>query len=560
MFAFFEKLLEPKSNTAEAAGLLAALLHVKITKTTLVKEIESHPDYPSLLSISDVLRSYGIDNLALNVEPAKLDKAPTPFVTTVKGKDSSVTFFAVVKEAGENGFTFYDPEQHTWSTVSKEVFLKKYSGTVLLAEVEDEAHAGEKDYQKSLRKEKSQDFIRQTTAFGIPVIALVMGIMTFAQNGASALLPLVFAVLGLAGAIISTLLLWYELDQYNPVLQQICSAGKKINCGAVLQSGASKISGISWSTIGFTYFAGQLLLVLFTGITSPQALFIVSWLSILASPYVLFSVYYQWRVVKQWCVLCLCVQALLLLQLAVVLTGGWYFVYPEHAVVATLLTTILALAVPFIAATLLMPALQKAKESKNNKSELQRLKHNPEIFEALLMRQKALTVPTGGLGITLGNPAARHKVIKVCNPYCGPCAKAHPAMEELLEHNPDVQLQIIFTATNNEHDIKTPPVQHLLAIARQGDEAVTKQALNDWYLPEKKDYETFAQKYPMNGELKQQGPELEAMRDWCNAVNIEFTPTFFVSVLSPAGDGMQFFQLPKLYSINDLKYFLAGDE
>jgi len=35
--------------------------------------------------------------------------------------------------------------------------------------------------------------------------------------------------------------------------------------------------------------------------------------------------------------------------------------------------------------------------------------------------------------------------------------------------------------------------------------------LDDWYLADKKDYETFAGKYPMNGELQTQGNKIEAM-------------------------------------------------
>ena len=32
----------------------------------------------------------------------------------------------------------------------------------------------------------------------------------------------------------------------------------------------------------------------------------------------------------------------------------------------------------------------------------------------------------------------------------------------------------------------------------------SQHALDDWYLAPKKDYEVFAEKYPMNGELKMQ--------------------------------------------------------
>jgi protein-disulfide isomerase len=74
-----------------------------------------------------------------------------------------------------------------------------------------------------------------------------------------------------------------------------------------------------------------------------------------------------------------------------------------------------------------------------------------------------------------------------------------------------------------------------------------EQALDDWYLAESKDYEAFAEKYPMNGQLKLQTEKVKAMYEWCNKEEIQFTPTFFVNS----------HQLPEIYSVDDLKYFLS---
>src|SRR6202000_2271777 len=90
----------------------------------------------------------------------------------------------------------------------------------------------------------------------------------------------------------------------------------------VLQSKASHIGGISWSAIGFTYFTGSLLFQLFAGMINPVALSLLAWINLAALPYVLFSVFYQWRVARQWCVLCLSVQVLLVLQFVTALADG----------------------------------------------------------------------------------------------------------------------------------------------------------------------------------------------------------------------------------------------
>ncbi len=540
------KLLEPKDNAPEAAFLLAELLGAKISRSTLEKDIKIHPDYPAFLSISDVLNNYGIENLVAKFEKEKTTDIPTPFITQVNGK-KQVNQFTVVKEVTNDLVTYYDPEQQAWNKTGLKAFTEKSNGVVLLAEVEEPVK--EKDYEKKIHEEKRIKLSQTLVAACLPLFLLASALLAFFNAGLGALLPTLYAVLTLAGTIVTTLLLWYEVDQSNAALQDICQAGKKVNCGAILQSKDAKIFGISWSAIGFVYFAGSLVTLLLTGISNPNSLTLLAWLTLAATPYVFYSVYYQWRVAKQWCVLCLSVQAVLALQCAVTFIGGWHnvAVLQSGNISNILLQTIAAFAIPFIVITLLIPALRKAKESGALALELQRLKHSPEIFRAVLEKQKAIIHSPDGLGIIMGNPNASVKIIKVCNPYCGPCSRAHTPMEELLHNNPDLQVQIIFTATNDGNDKSAYPVKHLLAIDQKQQGEQTEQALGDWYLAETKDYEAFARKYPMNGELKKQDEKIDAMKEWCAQTEIKFTPTFFVNG----------YQLPSNYSVNDLKYFLT---
>ncbi|MBX2887900.1 MAG: thioredoxin domain-containing protein [Ferruginibacter sp.] len=150
------------------------------------------------------------------------------------------------------------------------------------------------------------------------------------------------------------------------------------------------------------------------------------------------------------------------------------------------------------------------------------------------------------MGINIGNPVATNTIIKVCNPYCKPCAMAHLKIEQLLEQNKNVKAKIIFSTPNDETYPAIYPVRHLLAIAEDNNKSEIKQALDDWYLSETKDYRQFAKKYPKNGELLKQGYKMEMMEKWCNETGITFTPTIFIN-------GQQ---LPDAYSIEDLQYFL----
>ncbi len=547
MLTILQNLLEARTNPSEAAKVLIDELGVKITASSITKEIQEHSNYPSLVSITDILTNYGIDNISFKVDIERLNDVPVPFLSPIKGEKNSTQFFTVVREVLENNLIIYDPEKHKWITITKENFLQRFSGIILLTEGKDTVKVEEKNYVKKLKEEKQKAFNSQIILLFIPFILTIECINAFKQNGVQSTLPIIFIMITFLGAIIGALLLWYELDQYNPMLRKICSGSRKVNCGTILKSKAAKIAGISWSSIGFSYFMGQLLLLLLTAITNSKILYIESWINVLALPYVFFSIYYQWKVAKQWCVLCLSVQGLLILQFITALIGNWHSIYSVYEINIYLITIVaVAFAVPFTTVSVIVPALEKAKEGRNSKTELQRLKHTPQIFEMLLSLQKSITVPSKQLGILLGNPDAKYKIIKVCNPYCGPCARAHTPMEELLKNNLDVQIQIIFTAFDNDYDPSAKVARHLLAIQEKYDQSEVKRALDYWYLAEVKNYQAFNNKYPMNGEVKKQNWKIKAMRDWCDKMEIEYTPSFFINGR----------QLPTMYDVNDLKYFL----
>lgn len=534
-----------QENCIEVTSKLLGALNVKVTSSTLEKDIIFHPDYPSLLSISDTLGKYGVDNISVKIQPSKLHQLPLPCIVQIKSFETNDDLFSIIKSIDSSGLTYYDPLKLQWvKTTLKDFVLLWPTGIALFTDAAN-AH-GEKDYLKNKRKEHQSNITKYSTFLAMPALVLVLIVMTFLQNGSVAIIPSVYFILTLSGVMIGEALLWYELDQNNALLQQICSTGKKVNCAAVLNSKASKVLGINWSTIGLMYFAVCLFIQMLIGLSNPITLSLLAWLNMLAVPFVFFSVYYQWRIAKQWCVLCLCVQGVLVLQLVTSFLNDWHILITIKTLLPTVHLILIACIISFVIVNLLLSALRSTKENKSNLAELQRLKHNPQIFEALLEKQKKITGNIDGLGVLLGNSEATYKLIKVCNPYCSPCAKAHLPIDELLQSHPDLQVQIIFTAENIDGDIRATTVKHLLAIAKNNSESTVKKALDEWYLAKNKDYKLFASKFPIKGELKQQDTNVEAMSRWCNDNNIMFTPTFFVNG----------YQLPEMYSVSDLRYLI----
>lgn len=531
-------LLEKKSssNVSEATVQLLRSLKVPVTATTAIEQVESHPDFPSLYSISDSLKSWKVENGAFKVEPEKLDDLPKPFIAHTH-KDGGT--FVLVKNV--NGTVDFINEKGREEKQDRETFLKDWTSNVLLAEKNEDS--GEKDFAKRKKAER-------LTGLRIPLLVgaglLLVGLFAILNSGTTiGVAASILLLVKLAGCTVTGLLLWFEVDKANPVLQQICSGSKNTNCTAVLSSKSSKLfTWLSWSEVGFFYFTGTFLCL---SLTSTSAFPLLAWLNLLALPYTVFSVYYQWRVAKQWCPLCLAVQALLIIEATTFLVGFWNSDLNQPFIAsANQLIVLTSFSLPVLFWLVSKKVFVSAKEGKEHKRELAKLKYNKEIFTSLLQKQKTVTASTDGLGITLGNSDAAHTLIKVCNPYCDPCAQAHRVIDELLESS-DVKVQIIFTATNDEKDTKAPPIKHLMAIYAKGNIHLTERALDDWYNSDNKDYNAFAAKYHLSkDDLGVQGRELEAMDTWCKATGISFTPTVFV-------DG---YQLPEMYRIEELKHLL----
>lgn len=541
MFRIFKSLFLSTDTDVEIVHNYLRILKIPISKNAVREELLEHPDSQSLLSVSDTLTRFGVENAAAKVTAEQLDHIQLPFMARMKSGDG--LSLAIVKQFDDDLVIHMPSGQDRWVISNKEKFLQDFQGIVIVGVANEEM--GQPDYAITSAKEAKRLKNQVIKLLLLPILIIVTLILALFQQGVSAIIPVLYTIMVLVGTIVGSLLLWYETDRHSVVLQKVCRGGKRRNCDTILNSKASNIFGISWALIGFSYFAGALLAILMLGVMNAVLFHMLSILSLIALVYTVYSVYYQWRVAKQWCVFCLWAQGVLVIQAILVILDGRLWVNSDFISPNLMLTMATSYAIPFWAALLIVPVFKKVKEGESYQRGLARLKHNQQLFQALLIKQRAIIKPTDGLGIRLGKLDAKHKIIKVCNPYCGPCANAHPVIDNILQDNPDVQVQIIFTSSDDDLDIKAAPVRHLLALFGRNNERILKQALNDWYLAKRKDYAAFAAKYPMNGELKMQGHKIRAMQDWCEEMDIHFTPTFFV-------DG---YQLPLMYTVEDLKYF-----
>lgn len=529
-----------------AVGLARSLL-LKIAPGTLSERLQTHPDYPSLFSLSETFERFKIENAAYVVTEADLPGLPVPFVAYLNNLPSG-NDFVLVKKVTPTAITL-SLDGKKAQRFTREKFMKHWQKIVWL--IEPSAESGDKNYAAALKKENKQTRSRRMVQWAGTGTALLLMAQLLAGVSAS-MIPLAVALLlgTLLGLIVTLALLAMEIGHSNNLVKNICSASPRFNCDAVLHSRGSRIAGISWAELGAIYFAGLFILLLLTPLSFAAKVPLAALATITALPYIPFSLYYQYKVVRQWCPLCLLTLSVLVIN-AVSLgifylkNGLHHWSDPIAALSPAVLLSSAAICIllPATIWFLVKPLLQKSRSTNDYKYAYQRLLYNPEYFAFLL--QSSASAPDGWqhLGITIGNPNAETTIIKVCNPYCGPCAKAHPVLEEIIKHNHQINLKIIFTATPNENDPAALPVKHFLAIAEKNEPGLTEAALDTWYGAKEKDYAAFAKQFPADGSLDRQGEKLEAMAAWCKEAGIQFTPTLFINGK----------QLPENYRIEELR-------
>lgn len=545
MMRFITKLRQSEENLYTVCNILLQLLQIKVTSKSLKTSVDQHINFPSLLTIKDVLKEYGVESAALHRNENSFADFETPYIASIQKPEWGNRYFTIIRNVQNNLIEFYDPVNLNWKTEKTEAFQQWDKNIILLIEKQD--INGEKDYINK-RKEERKEYLVKNIPGSFLLFTVLLGVGFFLKNSWPQIpvYELLMIVLYASGIVFSFLLTWYEVDNQNPFLKEVCSGGKKINCNAVLQSKGANFYGIEWSIIGLSYFTSGLLTILIIGFNNPIILQVLGILSLLATCYIIYSVYFQYKIVKEWCLLCLGVQGVLFAQAIAVLfyftiDKNWLTVVDlEYAISVVLLFALVTMGIIYI-----FPFVKKAKLGRMYELKWKRMKSNPNVFFGLLSQQTKIENYPYDMGIVLGNPEAKHEIIKVCSPYCDPCARAHPVLEEIIRKNNNVKLRIIFNTDDNKQDIKSKTVRHFMALAEIKSSQEMQHALDDWYTSESinKDYEKLTNKYPLNKELTLQGSKLSNMSKWCTEMKIWGTPTFFVN-------GHEIFEE---YSVQDLK-------
>lgn len=499
-------------------------LHVKYTLAYAEKLYEEHPHKYDLYGLSKMLEEYGIANAGVRINDKNIHSLETPFIAHI-GND-----FVVVNRVTDKQVNYHWRDKDI--DVTEEQFKRLWSGVVLVAETDE--NSIEPDYQQHRRKYLLNLFQNLLLA-GIPLIALLW---IYSKQGFQ-IANVVLLLLYVIGALTSLLLVQKQIYTHGQYADKICSLFKQKDCNNVLESDAAKIFGwISWSEIGLGYFLSNILLMA----ACPALMPCLTFINILALPYTIWSVWYQYKVVKQWCMLCMVVQGILWLSaLTVCIRGMIQLPYLN-------LLDICKVGMIFIFPTLLVNKIVSwlvlVRKTTHITQELNSLKATEEVFKALLEKQPFHSVDATDSNIQFGNPEAPLRISILTNPHCEPCAKMHIRVKEMLQKVGDkLCIQYIFSAFNDDL-LKS----NLFLIAAYQNESREKaeEIYHRWYEKEKYHADTFMQSLGYDIMSDSVMEELKRHNEWKETNKLSATPTILVNG----------YVLPEHYQIEDMAEFM----
>tara|TARA_R100001143_G_scaffold63475_2_gene70825 strand:+ start:7364 stop:8983 length:1620 start_codon:yes stop_codon:yes gene_type:complete len=510
-------------------------LNIPVSRKYFRKRLASHPDYPSLLSVSDTLEYLGIPHGVARMDRASMANLELPYVLHLENDAGE---YIVIKE--EN-----DVKQRT-------DIPKDWNGVVLKAEPVDEVKDAVN--RRFLSAEKAK-------RWGMYLfVASLSGMVTLLLWNSFVWPVLILLATAIAGNLLGYLLVAKDLGVKYDVVESFCNAGKSTNCDRVMRSDEATLFGqFSFSDAVLSYFAVQLITV---GLLIPLAVnaaplwWILSAAGVLTLPIVAYSFWLQAIRFKTWCRLCLLVAGVLVVQSGLF---WWMATAGMFGLVDGVPWTIGLVVGLFLASAslvfLLKTRLKEGIEAEKAEVAANRIKFNPSVFAHLLLQRPQADCTPFEQELLIGNPNAPIQITMATSLGCGPCREGLEKVKQLVSSFPDlINLSIRLSVSNNGNGQESDPGWYLLEywmkqVYNTNDQSKqTEKLLQEWF--EMADMNAFREKYSLliNGQSK--GLETMAMQhsNWFEKTEIKGTPTFFVNG----------YQLPAQYRIEDLRYLVAG--
>jgi len=479
----------------------------------------SHPNYPSLYAVTDTLNLLQIENVAARIPKEQFIELPDCFLSMLDGE------FALVNK--KDASVEIETIKGNFLKLSFDDFLNRWNQLVIAVE------------PNLISTPKPNYTFSKGYLYLLPCIALITLTLFFNSFGLKELLLLATSTFGF---IISVFIAQEKFGIKNEVASKLCSLNSSTSCDSVIQSDKSSINKwLSFSDLPLLFFAISVTAI----VIQPQSSgIIVGFMSSIMLPIIAYSIWLQKVELKKWCVLCLIVSFIIVLQSLVFVftTTSFLKVLLSVNAFVVLFAAIMITSLWFLIKPLITQKLKVEKEV----NELKRFKRDFRLFTFLSKDVLEVEEFNKLKGIQIGNANAEVQLTIIISPSCGHCHTAFKDALQLVKTYPErVYLQILFNINPDNNDNPyTIVVQSLLAINALLPEKV-EEALSDWHI-KKMELNQWKEKWSVTMIDTKANQQIALQYKWCLQNKFNYTPVKLIN-------GKLF---PAQYEINELKYFL----
>lgn len=491
--------------------------HFSNEKTAFEDLFLSHPNYPSVFAITDSLDMLSIENIAIKVPKEQFPELPDAFLGIFKQE--------LVLVHKTDALIKIETAKGEKKNVLSNEFLEDWNGVIIAIEPNE------------IKLGKVDAFNYKGFQFGFPALILVALSIAFNQYGLSDIAALVTSIIGL---VISVFIVQEKFGYKNEMVSKFCNINPNASCDSVIKSDKSEINKwLGFSDLPLLFFGVNVLSILLQPAGSVP---IVGALSSAALPVIAYSIWLQKFKLKKWCVLCLAV------SLVIVVQAVAFWISFESDLIAVL-SNLHFYSFVFVLVTslwlLLKPVFEDKIKAEGSANELKKFKRDYKLFSFL---SKEIPVAEGFQkleGLNFGNENAELKLTIIISPSCGHCHKSFEDAHGLYSKFPEkVFLNVLFNINpeNNENPYK-PVVENLLAINNHSPEKA-EEAIIDWHV-KKIGLEEWKEKWVINVVDMKVNHQIHQQYNWCSVNEFNYTP---IKIINEK-------MFPNEYEISELKYF-----
>lgn len=494
----------------------------KLNYTSKIEDFQdffkSHPNYPSLLAITDGLSYLSIENLAANFPLVHFDELPDSFIAEL---NFEIQDLFLITKVGEKIIT--EDKLGNIKIISKEEIEKSWTGTILLIE------ENEKVEVNNVLKDSKSYFLF------LIIFLSVLSIIIRLENNLHTILLIISAI----GVLVTFEILKTYFNAKSNLESKLCSINKDFSCNSIIKSKSYPFSRyIEFVDLPVLFF-GFSFISLLIGL---KINYIIGLISLFSLPLIFYSIYLQKFYLQKWCALCLVISGLLIINAII------FLVYYESIVVIQAENIINAIVVFVLIVFfwfIIKKWIKKFNLNESNLNQLFRFKRSEEIFNNSLKSLVNLDTFYQLDSLIIGNLDAKNTITLFISPSCPHCFSAYKDSKELLSKYPDdIKLQIMYNLNVNNHDNPYIDIPRALFKIKEENIKQVKIALDDWHIKEMS-IDEWKNKWKIDEYLEDIDNTLKTHYNWCYENEFNYAP---VKIFNG-------YLLGNQYEINELFYF-----